>query len=249
MTLYKNRITSKILIVVILIMLVVYTFYIRINFDMISSYENINSISMYDLFYYILSDPLIELIINLPFLLVFQILINVNENYYVMSRFSSRKKFSYFKIINTVYINIVLELVFICSLLFFSYYFTKNSTFNWMDKNSVIAILYNNSKSLKGGILTSRYIVILVSTIILFIRNTTISILSLLFSIIFNRTYAYVLAMIPFMLSAYYGGILIHYYIFRLTDSGILITTKIIFILTLLVLLINLYILLDERIR
>lgn len=250
MTMFNFKNINKKIIFLIPIMVILYFFCMENSYLMMERYSFFNRISMYDMYTIIMNDPVIELIINLPFLLILLISISGNEDYCLRTRFKSRKKFGIYKIKEILFINIVLGIIFVISMYCFGYVVTNNSHFNWFDLNSPISILFNNSKRLIHNFFITNISIFFINLIIFFIRNMTISVLVLILSKFMNILYSFILVTAPFLISAYMNSSLIHCYMLDInTINNILfIVVKLFFILLLLLHLIYIFLYLEERI-
>lgn len=110
------------------------------------AYSFYKDISMYDMYMIKMTDPSVEFLISIPFLLLIILYASNNRSYELMVRFKSRKRFAKYKIREIILANVVNSLIFCVSLYLFAYIFTNKTDFTWYQVNSPISVLYNSSK-------------------------------------------------------------------------------------------------------
>ncbi|MPM80583.1 hypothetical protein SDC9_127632 [bioreactor metagenome] len=247
MTIFNFKNINKKIIPLIPIMIVLYFFCVKNNYLAMERYSFFNRISMYDMYPIVMTDWIIELITNLPFLLILLINTTDDKDYFLRTRFKSRKKFGIYRIKEILFINVVLSIIFVISIYCFGYIFTNNSHFNWFDLNSPISILFNNSERLIHNFFITNISTFFINLIMFFIRNMTISILVLILSKFMNKLYSFVLAIVPFFIS---NDLLINCYMLDINNINniILILINLFFILLLLLNLIYIFLYLEERV-
>jgi membrane protein len=243
-----NKMKDLVLYMLPAIVIVTY-FCMKINYSMMDVYGFYKDISMYDMYMIMMTDPSVEFLISIPFLLLIILYASNNRSCELMVRFKSRKSFAKYKIREIILANMVNSLIFCISLYLFAYIFTNKTDFTWYQVNSPISVLYNASKKIDTNIFINKQSVVVLNLLFYFLRNATISMMVLIVSRYLDRLYSFVLVAIPFLISAFRNGVLIYSYILDIEsiNSPKLLLAKLSFTAIVLFMLVYIYLFLEEK--
>lgn len=230
--------------------IVIVTFFcMKINYSMMDVYSFYKDISMYDMYMIIMTDPSVEFLISLPFVLAIIIYASNSKSCELMTRFKSRKNFAIYKMREIILANAVNSFIFCVSLYIFAYILTNKADFTWYQINSPISILYNASKKIDMNIFINSKSVIVLNLLFYFLRNATISMVVLIISRYLDRMYSFVVVTLPFFISAFRNGALIFCYVLDIKSisSMKLLIAKFSFTTILLFVLGYIYLYLEEK--
>ena len=231
------------------IIIVIYSACVNINYNMMDRYSFFDKLTPYDIYYFIINDPLIELTINIPILLFFLINIINSENYSIISRFNSKADYINYKMGELIYINLIISILFTLTIYSTSYLLTSNHIFNLYDYKGPISLVFNNNKVINKNTAINKYTFILINYYMFFIRNLFISVIMLTITKFINLVFSFMITIFPFMVSAWMNGNLVHFFILDVINinNTIGLVVKLIFITFLYILPRNVYHCLEER--
>lgn len=245
----NDRFMKKILLLSPFIIMI-YATCVGINYNMMDRYYFYNRLNIYDMYYFIINDSLIELVINIPILLVFLMSVMNSEDCFLLSRFRSRRRYAGYKIKELVYINVVICLLFTMTIYITSFILTKEINFNLYEYRNPISIVFNEGKKFFTNFRLNGITFIIINFYMLFFRNLIISVLILTLSKYVNLVFSFVVVIFPFLMSAWINGRLIHFFILDAKDINFIshLLIKIVFITSLYVFLERLYYYLQEKV-
>lgn len=244
-----NKKFVPITIILIPLMLIVYFSCTKINYIIMEGYGISDKISIFSIYYYILTDSSLEFMINFPFLFIFYIFCCEKSDYLLLSRYSFRKKFVSYRIKEFIYVSLITSVIFILSVYLFGYILTNSIFIDWNTSNSIISVIFNDKKSIIGNVFINRVTIIIFNIIFLFIRNMTILLLSSIISRYISKMGSFAVTSIIFMIISINYKWIIDIYrldLSKITSSANLFTS-IIFIVFLLIFLVYTEYFLSER--
>ncbi len=229
--------------------LIIYISYININYNMMDMYSFFDKLTPYDIYYLLINDPLIELTINVPILLLLLIGIINSKDYFIISRFYSRVKFADYKIRELIYINLFVCIFYMLTIYIISYLLTSRFNFDLYSYKGPISIVFNKGKTINRNIMINGLSFIIINFYLLFMRNLAISLIILIISRYINLVFSFMVSILPFMISAWMNSWLVHFFILEVKEihSTSRLLVKLISMVALYVFLKTIYIYTEER--
>lgn len=232
------------------VLIVIYISCVSINYNMMDMYSFYQKLTPYDIYYLLMNDPLIELTINIPILLLFLINIINSRDYFIISRFKSRSNFADYKIRELIYINLFICILYTLTIYSTSYFLTNRFEFDLYNYKGPISLVFNNGQIITRNIMINRYSYIVVNLYFMFMRNLAISLIILILNKYINLIFSFIVSIFPFMVSAWMNSWLVHFFILDVKDINSIVglTIKLISLTALYVFLKGIYKYTEERV-